>query len=34
MTSGSRKVFNAGKPLPTLESVDDLEAALVETGIM
>ncbi|KAI0402783.1 hypothetical protein F4802DRAFT_608487 [Xylaria palmicola] len=34
MTSGNHKVFNAGKPLPKLENVDDLKAALIEAGVM
>ena len=34
MTSGNHKVFNAGKPLPKLENVDDLKAALVEAGVL
>lgn len=34
MTSGNHKVFNAGKPLPKLENVDDLKAALTMAGIL
>ncbi|KAM3516439.1 hypothetical protein NHJ13051_009915 [Beauveria bassiana] len=34
MTSGNHKVFNAGKPLPKLESVDDLKIALADVGIL
>ncbi|KAJ5291518.1 hypothetical protein N7478_000769 [Penicillium angulare] len=34
MTSGNHKVFNAGKPLPKLENVDDLKAALATAGIL
>lgn len=34
MTTGNHKVFNAGKPLPKLENVEDLKAALVEAGVM
>ncbi|KAK3683016.1 hypothetical protein B0T22DRAFT_502141 [Podospora appendiculata] len=34
MTSENHKVFNAGKPLPKLENVEDLKAALVEAGVM
>ncbi len=30
MTTGNHKVFNAGKPLPKLENVEQLKAALVE----
>ncbi|KAL9082515.1 MAG: hypothetical protein Q9165_008873 [Trypethelium subeluteriae] len=32
-TSGNHQVFNAGKPLPKLENVEDLKAALVEANI-
>lgn len=34
MTSGNHKVFNAGKPHPKLENVDDLKAALVGAGVL
>lgn len=34
MKSGNHKVFNAGKPLPKLENVEDLKASLVEAGIL
>jgi hypothetical protein len=34
MTSGNHKVFNAGKPLPKLENVDDLKAALAVVGVI
>ncbi|CRK19065.1 hypothetical protein BN1723_012971 [Verticillium longisporum] len=34
MSSGNYKVFNAGKPLPKLENVDDIKAALIEAGVM
>ncbi|KAI1200081.1 hypothetical protein F5X97DRAFT_321834 [Nemania serpens] len=34
MTSGNHKVFNAGKPHPKLENVEDLKAALVEAGVL
>ncbi|KAM0271145.1 hypothetical protein ACHAQH_009177 [Verticillium albo-atrum] len=34
MSSGNHKVFNAGKPLPKLENVDDIKAALIEAGVM
>lgn len=34
MTSGNHKVFNAGKPLPKLENVDDLKAALAMAGVL
>jgi hypothetical protein len=34
MTSGNHKVFNAGKPLPKLENVDDLKAALAVAGVI
>ncbi|KPM41501.1 hypothetical protein AK830_g5107 [Neonectria ditissima] len=34
MTSGNHKVFNAGKPHPKLENVDDLKAALAEAGVL
>lgn len=33
MTSGNHKVFNAGKPLPKLETVEDLKAALIVAGV-
>ncbi|GAB7354899.1 hypothetical protein MBLNU459_g5533t2 [Dothideomycetes sp. NU459] len=33
-TSGNHQVFNAGKPLPKLENVDDLKLALIEAGLM
>ncbi|OJD23111.1 hypothetical protein ACJ73_05543 [Blastomyces percursus] len=34
MTSGSHKVFNAGKPLPKLDNVEDLKAALTGCGVL
>ncbi|KAI0859345.1 hypothetical protein F4860DRAFT_526344 [Xylaria cubensis] len=34
MNSGNHKVFNAGKPHPKLERVQDLKAALVEAGVL
>ncbi|PPJ52943.1 hypothetical protein CBER1_11654 [Cercospora berteroae] len=34
MTSGSHKVFNAGKPLPKLENVEDLKNALLDVGVL
>lgn len=34
MTSGNHKVFNAGKPIPKLENVNDLKTALVEAGVL
>jgi hypothetical protein len=34
MTSGNHKVFNAGKPLPKLDNVDDLKSALTEAGVL
>ena len=34
MTSGNHRVFNAGKPLPKLENVDNPKAALIEAGVM
>lgn len=34
MTSGNHKVFNAGKPIPKLENVDDLRIALVQAGLL
>jgi hypothetical protein len=34
MTSGNHKVFNAGKPLPTLENAEDLKDALVLAGVL
>ncbi|GAD95432.1 hypothetical protein ACLA_054900 [Paecilomyces variotii No. 5] len=34
MTSGNHKVFNAGKPLPKLESIEDLKAALAKAGVL
>ncbi|KAJ5469222.1 hypothetical protein N7539_008840 [Penicillium diatomitis] len=34
MTSGNHKLFNAGKPLPKLDSVDDLKAALAVVGVL
>ncbi|KND86528.1 hypothetical protein TOPH_08822 [Tolypocladium ophioglossoides CBS 100239] len=33
-TTGNHRVFNAGKPLPKLENVDDLKDALIEAGVM
>ncbi|TPX09025.1 uncharacterized protein E0L32_001714 [Thyridium curvatum] len=34
MTSGNHKIFNAGKPHPKLDNVDDLKAALVGAGVL
>jgi hypothetical protein len=34
MTSGNHKVFYADKPLPKLENVEELKAALVEAGVL
>jgi hypothetical protein len=34
MTSGNHKVFNAGKPIPKLENVDDLKIALAQAGVL
>lgn len=34
MTSGSHKVFNAGKPLPKLENVGDLKQGLADVGVL
>ncbi|KAE8348271.1 hypothetical protein BDV28DRAFT_161496 [Aspergillus coremiiformis] len=34
MTSGNHKVFNAGKPLPKLETVDDLKDSLAIAGVL
>lgn len=34
MTSGNHKVFNAGKPLPKLENVDDLKDSLAIAGVL
>lgn len=34
MTSGNHKVFNAGKPHPKLENINDLKAALAEAGVL
>ena len=34
MTTGNHKVFNTGKPLPQLESVEDLKAALAKAGVL
>ncbi|KAL4934918.1 hypothetical protein BDV06DRAFT_144387 [Aspergillus oleicola] len=34
MTSGNHKVFNAGKPLPRLENVEALKAALTMAGVL
>lgn len=34
LTSGNHKVFNAGKPLPKLENVDDLKVALAQVGVL
>ncbi|KAG5794645.1 hypothetical protein H9Q69_006316 [Fusarium xylarioides] len=34
MTSGNHKVFNAGKPLPKLDNVDDLKSTLTEAGVL
>ena len=32
--TGNHRVFNAGKPLPKLETVEDLKQALVEVGVL
>ncbi|KAK0712612.1 hypothetical protein B0T26DRAFT_752828 [Lasiosphaeria miniovina] len=34
MVKGNHKVFNAGKPHPKLENVDDLKAALFRAGVI
>ncbi|OJD13764.1 hypothetical protein AJ78_05814 [Emergomyces pasteurianus Ep9510] len=34
MTSGCHKIFNAGKPLPKLDNVEDLKAALTGCGVL
>lgn len=34
MTSGNHKVFNAGKPHPILESVENLKVTLDDAGIL
>ena len=34
MTTGNHEVFNAGKPLPKLENVEELKTALVEAGVL
>ncbi|KAK0721882.1 hypothetical protein B0T26DRAFT_850133 [Lasiosphaeria miniovina] len=34
MVKGNHKVFNAGKPHPKLENVDELKAALVGAGVI
>lgn len=34
MTSGNHKVFNAGKPLPKLDNVEELKVALTEAGVL
>ncbi len=34
MTTGNHEVFNAGKPLPKLENVEELKAALVKAGVL
>jgi hypothetical protein len=34
MTSGSHKVFNAGKPEPILDNVDELKKALADVGVL
>ena len=34
MTSGNHKVFNAGKPLPKLENIEDLKSALTDAGVL
>ncbi len=34
ITIGNHKVFNAERPLPKLENVDDLKTALVEAGVL
>lgn len=33
LTSGNRKVFNAGKPQPKISDVDDLKQALMDVGV-
>lgn len=34
MNSGNHKVFNAGKPYPKLENVDDLMVALAKAKVV
>ncbi|KAL6696647.1 hypothetical protein J3F84DRAFT_347690 [Trichoderma pleuroticola] len=34
LVTGNHKVYNAGKPLPKLESVDDLKMALADAGVI
>ncbi|KAG9229006.1 hypothetical protein BJ875DRAFT_524637 [Amylocarpus encephaloides] len=34
MSSGNHKIFNAGKPLPKLENVDDLKTSLVNVDVL
>lgn len=34
MTSGNHKIFNIRKPLPNLENIDDLKAALAMVGVI
>lgn len=34
MTTGNHKVYNAGKPLPKLENVEDLKNALIDVGVL
>lgn len=34
MTTGNHKVFNAGKPLPKLETIDNLKTALLAVGVL
>jgi hypothetical protein len=34
MASHNHKVFNAGKPLPKLDNVDDLKQALTDVGVL
>lgn len=34
MTSGNHKIFNIGKPLPNLENIDDLKAALAMVRVI
>ncbi|KAI1316899.1 hypothetical protein F5Y16DRAFT_393034 [Xylariaceae sp. FL0255] len=34
MNSGNHKVFNAGKPHPKLENINDLKATLTEAGVI
>ncbi|KAK4199268.1 hypothetical protein QBC40DRAFT_228193 [Triangularia verruculosa] len=34
MTSGNHKVYNAGKPLPKLENIEQLKDALADVGLL